>query len=310
MDIAGVLAARRAARAATPPATAGTTKRPVSTVSSTPSCTNRFLEDKITGSIAGEDELADAREPRAGRRSGGSSAPRRRSACATRCRRSSLRPTYAKALQDPIITTRSERYVVPVKAEFKNAVPGLVHDVSASGATLFIEPMAAVKANNELRELRAREKAEIERILMELSADCAEHADDISRDFGILVSPGPHFRQGEAQLRATTRMEPELSERAVAAAPRAAPAAAEGYGRADRPGARRRLRHARHHRPEHRRQDRDAQDHRPAVPRWRRAACTCPCADGSAVPVFDADPGRHRRRAEHRADRCPRFPRT
>lgn len=75
-----------------------------------------------------------------------------------RCKRSSPRPSYAKALQEPIITTRSERYVVPVKAEHKGAVPGLVHDVSASGATLFIEPMAAVKANNELRELRAQRK--------------------------------------------------------------------------------------------------------------------------------------------------------
>ena len=96
-------------------------------------------------------------------------------------------PSYAKALQEPIITTRSERYVVPVKAEHKGAVPGLVHDVSASGATLFIEPMAAVKANNELRELRAREKTEIERILAELSAECAAHREDISSDFDVLV---------------------------------------------------------------------------------------------------------------------------
>lgn len=95
--------------------------------------------------------------------------------------------SYAKALQEPIITMRSERYVVPVKAEHKGAVPGLVHDVSASGATLFIEPMAAVKANNELRELRAREKTEIERILAELSAECAAHREDISSDFDVLV---------------------------------------------------------------------------------------------------------------------------
>ena len=82
---------------------------------------------------------------------------------------------------------RSDRYVVPVKAEFKGSVAGLVHDISSSGATLFIEPMGAVKANNELRELAAREKTEIERILAELSADCAEHRDDINADFEVLV---------------------------------------------------------------------------------------------------------------------------
>ena len=96
-------------------------------------------------------------------------------------------PGYAKALQEPIITMRSDRFVVPVKADHKGAVPGLVHDISASGMTLFVEPMAAVKANNELRELAAKEKLEIERILAELSADCAEHRDDIDSDFGVLV---------------------------------------------------------------------------------------------------------------------------
>ena len=123
-------------------------------------------------------------------------------------------PSYAKALQDPIITTRSERYVVPVKAEFKNAVPGLVHDVSSSGATLFVEPMAAVKANNELRELRAREKAEIERILAELSADCAEHADGISLDFDLLVRLDLIF--AKARLSYTLdAVEPEISKREI-----------------------------------------------------------------------------------------------
>ena len=96
-------------------------------------------------------------------------------------------PSYAKALQEPIITMRSDRYVVPVKADHKGAVPGLVHDISASGMTLFIEPMAAVKANNELRELAAKEKLEIERILAELSADCAEHRNDIDSDYEVLV---------------------------------------------------------------------------------------------------------------------------
>lgn len=147
--------------------------------------TNKFLEEKISSSIIGEDEIAD----------GASSelANIRRKIRATGARvRESLQkiissPSYAKVLQEPIITMRSDRFVVPVKAECKGAVQGLVHDISASGATLFIEPMSVVKANNELRELAAKEKAEIERILAELSADCAEHAEDIGSDYSLLV---------------------------------------------------------------------------------------------------------------------------
>ncbi len=173
---------------------------------------NRFLEDKISSSIAGEDELADAASSEL------ASIRRLIRAASARVREALQKiissPSYAKALQDPIITTRSERYVVPVKAEFKSAVPGLVHDVSSSGATLFIEPMAAVKANNELRELRAREKAEIERILAELSADCAEHAEDISRDFGILVQLDLIFAKAKLSY-ALDAVEPELSEREI-----------------------------------------------------------------------------------------------
>ena len=173
---------------------------------------NRFLEDKITSSIAGEDEIADAASSEL-------AGIRRLIRAASARVRDALQkiissPSYAKALQDPIITTRSERFVVPVKAEFKNAVPGLVHDVSSSGATLFIEPMAAVKANNELRELRAREKAEIERILAELSADCAEHADDISRDFGILVQLDLIFAKAKLSYELDA-VEPELSAREI-----------------------------------------------------------------------------------------------
>ena len=146
---------------------------------------NKFLEEKISTSISGEDEIADGASPEL------ANIRRQMRAAAARARDSLQKiissPSYAKALQEPIITMRQDRYVVPVKAEHKGAIPGLVHDISASGATLFIEPMAAVKANNELRELSAKEKIEIDRILAELSADCAEHRDDISADFEILV---------------------------------------------------------------------------------------------------------------------------
>ena len=147
--------------------------------------TNKFREEKKTGSIVGEDEIADAASPEL------ATIRRQMRAAASRAREALQKiissPSYAKALQEPIITMRSDRYVVPVKAEFKGSVPGLVHDISSSGATLFIEPMGAVKANNELRELAAKEKAEIDRILAELSADCAEHRDDISSDYDVLV---------------------------------------------------------------------------------------------------------------------------
>ena len=145
---------------------------------------NKFLEEKIANSISGEDEIADGASTEL------ASLRRQMRAAAARAKESLQKiissPSYAKALQEPIITMRSDRFVVPVKAEHKNAVPGLVHDISASGATLFIEPMAAVKANNELRELSAKEKLEIERILAELSADCAEHRDDIDSDYDVL----------------------------------------------------------------------------------------------------------------------------
>ena len=147
--------------------------------------TNKFLEERITTALPAEDEVADsASQDLADIR-------RKMRAASARAREALNKilssPSYAKALQEPIITMRSDRYVLPVRADHKSAVPGLVHDISASGMTLFIEPMAAVKANNELRELAAREKLEIERILGELSAACAEYADDFSEDCVLLV---------------------------------------------------------------------------------------------------------------------------
>jgi len=170
---------------------------------------NKYLEEKITGSIAGEDELSDSASSEL-------ATIRRHMRAASARVRDALQkiissPSYSKALQEPIITTRSDRYVVPVKAEHKGAIQGLVHDVSSSGATLFIEPMAAVKANNELRELAAKEKQEIERILMELSADCAGHADDIVCDFNVLVALDLIFAKARLSFKLNCG-EPDISE--------------------------------------------------------------------------------------------------
>ena len=173
---------------------------------------NRFLEEKITGSIVGEDEIADSASSELAN-------IRRKIRAASARVRDCLQkiissPSYAKVLQEPIITMRSDRFVVPVKAECKGTIPGLVHDISASGATLFIEPMAAVKANNELRELAAKEKTEIERILAELSADCAAHAEDIASDYSYLITLDGIFARAKLSYK-LNGIEPELREKGV-----------------------------------------------------------------------------------------------
>ena len=146
---------------------------------------NKYLEDKIFGAILSEEEIADNASPAL-------SDIRRHMRIQAGKIRDSLQkviasPAYSKFLREPIITIRQGRYVVPVKSECRNDVPGLVHDVSSSGSTFFIEPMSAVNANNALRELEIKEKKEIERILAELSAEAAAHAEDIVDSFHMLV---------------------------------------------------------------------------------------------------------------------------
>ena len=156
---------------------------------------NRFLEDKIRRCISDENTVADAASPEL-------ADIRRHMRAALAKSRQILQkiissPSYSKVLQDNIITQRDGRFVVPVKADQKGNLPGLIHDVSSTGATVFVEPMGVVQANNEYAELQAKEQAEIDRILAELSADAAAHRRDIQWDHDALVQLDLIFARGE-----------------------------------------------------------------------------------------------------------------
>jgi DNA mismatch repair protein MutS2 len=170
---------------------------------------NKHLENKISTAIINEEEISDnaSRELAGIRRHMRLAGEKIRQIL----NRIITSPAYAKALQEPIITMRNDRYVVPVKVEHKASVPGLVHDISSSGATQFIEPMAVVNTNNELRELAAREKQEIERVLMELSADVSSYSSSIINDFEILAKLDLIFAKAKLSYKLDA-IEPELSD--------------------------------------------------------------------------------------------------
>ena len=160
---------------------------------------NKYLEDKIFGAILSEEEIADNASPAL-------ADIRRHMRLQAGKIRDSLQkvissPAYSKFLREPIITIRQGRYVVPVKSECKNDVPGLVHDVSASGSTYFVEPMSAVNANNALRELEIKEKKEIERILAELSAEAAGFRESINLNYDMLVQLDVIFAKAKLAYR-------------------------------------------------------------------------------------------------------------
>ena len=154
----------------------------------------RNLEDDITTAIISEDEIAD-------RASVELANIRRHLRGATERVKERLNAmirsaAYQKYLQDPIITVRNDRYVLPVKAEYRSSVPGLVHDQSASGATVFVEPMVVVEMGNELKQWEAKEKQEIERILAALSAQVAPYAQQLKENVELLAELDFAFAKG------------------------------------------------------------------------------------------------------------------
>ncbi len=146
--------------------------------------THRSVEEEISRCIISEDEIFDGASPALSR-------IRRAMRTANERVREKLNAmirsaTYSKYLQEPLITIRNGRFVIPVKQEYRQQIPGLVHDQSGSGATLFIEPAAVVELGNEYKKLLAEEQEEIERILTELTAMVAPYADDIFEDMNVL----------------------------------------------------------------------------------------------------------------------------
>ena len=146
---------------------------------------NKYLEEKIFTCIVNEEEVADNASPAL-------ASIRRKIRAASQRVRDQLdklihSQAHQKHLQESIVTQRGGRYVVPVKAEFRGEVPGLVHDTSSSGATVFVEPMSVVEANNEIRVLRSDEQDEIARILLELSGEAGSFADSIIESYHYAV---------------------------------------------------------------------------------------------------------------------------
>lgn len=173
---------------------------------------NRFLEDSITTAIISEEEVADNASP--------TLADIRRK---IRTQESKVRDqlgkythnsNFSKYLQDNIITMRNGRYVIPVRNEYRGEVPGLVHDTSSSGATVFIEPMPIVEANNQIKLLKNKEEDEIDRILAELSANVGSFANSIKSSYECAVELNLIF--AKAQLAYAMRASvPQLNNEGI-----------------------------------------------------------------------------------------------
>lgn len=174
--------------------------------------TAKALEDRINACIISETEIADDASPDL-------SAIRRKMKNLNGKIKETLNSMihsahYKKFLQDPIVTMRSDRYVIPVRAEYKSEVPGIVHDTSSTGLTLFIEPMGVVNSNNEIRDLKNKEQREIEKILSELSVSVTESSHEIFVDVVGILELDFIFAKGKLSLD-TNGTEPILNDKGI-----------------------------------------------------------------------------------------------
>jgi DNA mismatch repair protein MutS2 len=160
--------------------------------------TNKRVEEKISNAIMDDEEIADNASPTL-------SNIRRQIRSLQNSIKEKLNDIvksskYQKFMQDAIVTMRGDRYVVPVKQEFRNDIPGLIHDMSSSGATIFVEPMAVVEANNNIKQQRVKEQLEIDRILAELTADVYEIINELKSNMSILARLDLIFAKGKLSL--------------------------------------------------------------------------------------------------------------
>ena len=173
---------------------------------------NKYLEDAIFGAILSEEEMADNASPEL------ASIRRKIRVQESKIREQLEKMTrssaYSKYLQENIITMRNGRYVVPVKSEHRAEVPGLVHDTSSSGATVFIEPMAVVSANNEIKVLQSAERDEIDRILLELSVTAGGFCESIENSYACAVELNVIFAKAQLaySMKATV---PQINDKGI-----------------------------------------------------------------------------------------------
>ncbi len=173
---------------------------------------NRALEDRITSAILSEDEISDLASQTL-------SDIRRKIRISEQRVRSQLdglirSATYQKYLQEPIVTIRDGRFVVPVKSEYRGEVKGLVHATSSSGSTLFIEPISVVEANNEIKVLESKEQMEIERIILELSCEVGGYRNDILQSYQAIVELDLYFAKARL-AEAMNAIAPEVTDDGV-----------------------------------------------------------------------------------------------